>query len=303
MSDNARCLLAMALMFAVPTAVHAQEKPVVVLTPASPWNVNYADDSCRLARTFADGDGQAVFYIDQFEPGPMMNVLVAGKSFTGYAGAKVSVRFGPSGAERAIDHVVDANFGKIGPAIIVNRMRLVEEPSTSATSSDASATDRSALVEATIATPEQAHAISWFEVQRGSRSPIRFALGPMRQPMAALHACTDELLTHWGIDVAAHRTLGKRVTPRGNPGSWVSSKDYPGLLLERGVQGIIQFRLLIDADGKVSSCHIQQSTRPAEFDKKVCDIMTKRARFDPALDAQGRPIKSYWRSSFRFMMP
>lgn len=296
------------LLLAFPAAVHAQGKPAVVLSPASPWNVNYADDSCRLGRMFAEGAGQAAFLVDQFEPGPVMNVLVASKSFRGYAGNKVSARFGPSGAERTIDRVIDASFGTVGPAIMVNGVALVENATVTpgdvaADGTGADAGDGAILIEPKEATPEQAQAITWFEVQRGSRAPIRFAVGPMREPLAALRACTEELLTHWGIDVAAHRTLSKRPTPKGNPGSWVSSDDYPAHLAARGVQGIIQFRLIIDTDGKVSGCHIQQSTRPAEFDKKVCDIMTKRARFEPALDAQGRPIKSYWRSTFRFAMP
>ena len=305
-SKNGR--LAAALLLASPTALHAQDKPPVILTPTSPWNVNYADDSCRLGRTFAEGDGQAVFLIDQFEPGPTMNVLVASKSFRGYAGNKVSTRFGPSGAERTIDRLIDATFGKIGPAIMVNRVVLADNTASNSAhlasdGGDATPSDATVLVEAKEATPEQAQAITWFEVQRGSRAPIRFALGPMREPMAALRACTEELLTHWGIDVAAHKSLSRRVMPRSNPGTWVSSEDYPAHLARGGVQGLIQFRLLVDEKGEVTSCHIQQSTRPAEFDKKVCDIMSRRARFDPALDAAGRPVRSYWRSSFRFMMP
>lgn len=306
MANTTRFHVLSAVLLATPAPLLAQEKPAVILTPASPWHVNYADDSCRLARTFAEGAAQAVFYVDQFAPGPIMNVLVASKSFNGYAGKKVTARFGPAGAERTIDRVIDASLGKIGPAIMVNAVGLVADDR--ATPADprakpAGATDSAVMSEVKDATPEQAQAITWFEVQRGSRTPIRFALGAMRKPMAALRTCTEELLTHWGIDVAAHRTLSKPPTPTVNPGSWVSSKDYPTHLVAKGVQGIIHFRLLIDADGKVSGCHIQQSTRPAEFDKKVCDIMTTRARFDPALDARGRPIKSFWRSTFRFVMP
>lgn len=292
--------LAAAMLLTPSLPLHGQDRAPLVLAPSSPWNVNYANDSCRLGRVFADDKDMAVFYIDQFEPGPSMNVLVASKAFGSYAGGKVVARFGPEGAERTIERLISADLGKAGPAVMVNNFALVDgatnEPA------DASAPDPAVLVELQEATPEQAQAITWFEVQRGSRPPVRFALGPMREPMAALRSCTEELLTHWGIDVAAHRTLSKRPTPASNPGSWASSSDYPMHLLARGIEGIIQFRLLIDEAGKVTGCHIQQSTRPAEFDKKVCDVMSKRARFDPALDAQGKPIKSYWRSQFRFAM-
>lgn len=291
---------AAALLSTSAVPLYAQDKPPVVLSPSSPWNVNYADDSCRIGRVFADGKGMAVFYIDQFEPGPMMNVLVASKAFEHYAGSKVVARFGPGGAERTIDQLISADLGKVGPAIMVNSFALVDGGTTEV--ADLSKSEPAPLTELKPATAEQAQAITWFEVKRGSRPAVRFALGPMRDPMAALRKCTEELLTHWGIDVAAHRTLTKKPTPSGNPGSWVSNSDYPMHLASQGVEGIIQFRLLIDEAGKVTSCHIQQSTRPAEFDKKVCDVMSKRARFDPALDAQGKPIKSYWRSQFRFVI-
>ena len=39
------------------------------------------------------------------------------------------------------------------------------------------------------------------------------------------------------------------------------------------------------------------------FDDAVCAAMMKRARFDPALDKDAKPIKSYWRTSVRFQMP
>jgi len=119
----------------------------------------------------------------------------------------------------------------------------------------------------------------------------------------ALLTCTEELLTHWGIDVPAHRKLKQRPKPKNNPGSWLKPSDYPRDLVAKGAEGIVKFRLMVEETGKVSSCHVQQSTRPAGFDKAVCDTIGRRARFEPALDSEGRPIKSYWRSSARFVMP
>lgn len=282
-----------------PASTRANPPQPLVFQPSSAWNVNYADDSCRLARTFAAGSETAAFVADQFEPGPGLHVIVAGKAFRFFAGRKVTGAFGPGGAKSTLSRATDATFGKFGPAVMMGAIPLV---SAEAESTEAGATRSSALVAVVEATPEQERAISWFEVDRGSGRPVRFALGPMHEAMKAMRACTDELMTHWGIDAAAHRTLSRRAMPIGNPGKWVSSSDYPAHLVAQGIEGLIQFRLSIDATGKVSNCAIQQSTRPAEFDKKVCQIMMQRARFDPALDASGRPIASYWRSSFRFSM-
>lgn len=291
--------LAAGILALTPGIARADTPEPLILEPSSAWNVNYADDSCRLARTFSANSETVAFIADQFEPGPILQVLVAGKVFRLYAGRKVTAAFGPSGAKTTISRATDATFGKFGPAVMVGPIRLVRKESETATS----AVTSGALAAVEAATPEQERAISWFELDRGSGRPVRFALGPMHEAMKAMRACTDELLTHWGIDAAAHRSLSRRAIPTGNPGKWVSNSDYPAHLVDRGIQGLIQFRLSIDAAGKVSGCAIQQSTRPAEFDKKVCQIMVQRARFDPALDAAGRPIASYWRSSFRFQIP
>jgi TonB family protein len=124
----------------------------------------------------------------------------------------------------------------------------------------------------------------------------------MDKPMAALRKCTDELVEHWGLDAEAQRHLTRKAAPASDPGTWISSEEYPSNLLARGVQGLVQFRMIVNAEGHPTSCTIQQSTRPVEFDETVCRVLMRRARFDPALDAQGKPITSYWRSTVHFMI-
>ena len=61
-------------------------------------------------------------------------------------------------------------------------------------------------------------------------------------------------------------------------------------------------RRLLARMGKPSACHIQQSASPPEFSKAVCDAMMRRAHFEPALDKDGKPVASYYRSSVIFLM-
>lgn len=272
----------------------AADKPPVTFAATSHWNVNYADDSCRLARAFSDGKDEIILIFDQFEPGPLMYGTIAGSPFRGLAGRKVTVRFGPDGGEVTIPELMAADFGKYGPTVLTGAMAL--------TTSGTEAGDPVTPPYSNNPTPEQERAINWLEITRVSRAPVRLALGPMDKTMTAMRKCTDELLKLWGVDATAHKSLTRKAQPSGNPATWVTGNDYPRDLIAKGVQGVIQFRLSIDAQGKVSDCRIQQSTRPAEFDRRVCQIMAKRGRFDPALDAAGNPISSYWRSSFRFVI-
>lgn len=71
-------------------------------------------------------------------------------------------------------------------------------------------------------------------------------------------------------------------------------------MLRQGKRAIVHFRLNVDAAGQPTACHIQQSTRPKAFDDAVCKAIMRNARFDPALDAEGQPVASYWLNSVVF---
>lgn len=121
--------------------------------------------------------------------------------------------------------------------------------------------------------------------------------------MKALRKCVDELLSHWGVDVERIKTATRMPVPKGNPGSWIGVSDYPKDLLRKGAQGLVNFRLSVDKNGRATDCHIQSSTRPEGFDKAVCEAISKKARFKPALDAEGNPFAAYWISRVRFEIP
>lgn len=271
--------------------VSAKDKAPLVLEPTSQWHLNYADDACRLVRIFGEGENKSVFLIERYEPGDSFFMIVAGEPLKASRYADTFFRFGPNGHEDDAP-TTSGEFGEYSPALMTGGMFLVTPPGF---------TDRDERENND--NLEEEAAVSWLEVRRGRRQPVRFELGSMKQPMALMRQCTDELLTHWGIDLEAHRSLTKRAEPKTNPGNWVRSSDYPSDLMLKGGQGIVQFRLSVGADGRPTQCHIQSSTRPEGFDKVVCNALMRRARFEPALDAQGQPIASYWRSTVRFMIP
>ena len=125
----------------------------------------------------------------------------------------------------------------------------------------------------------------------------------MRGPLAALDKCADDLLTSWGLDAEKHKNLRQEAKPMKSPGKWIVSSDYPLDMLMAGQPALVNFRLNIGTDGIPVSCHIQTTTRPKEFDKAVCKSVMRRARFSPALDAQGQPIATYFQSAVRFQLP
>ncbi|WP_373490162.1 TonB family protein [Parasphingorhabdus sp.] len=150
---------------------------------------------------------------------------------------------------------------------------------------------------------ERKAAVTELTIGRPLSQPVTLKLGAMDKPLAALSECQDELMTHWGIDVEKHRNLSSLASPEGNPGRWVNANDYPSGMLARGKEAIVHFRMSVDENGDATDCHIQQSTRPKEFDEVVCRSMMKRAKFSPAIDHKGSPIASYYRNTVRFKLP
>ena len=107
---------------------------------------------------------------------------------------------------------------------------------------------------------------------------------------------------HWGIDVEKQHHLSRQAIPKSSPGSWMHSEDYPKEMLTYQMDGLVYFRLIIEPTGDVSSCAVQESVMPKQYNDLTCKLIIRRAKFEPALDAEGQPIKSYWSSSVRWMI-
>jgi TonB family protein len=85
--------------------------------------------------------------------------------------------------------------------------------------------------------------------------------------------------------------------------SYMTADDYPIEAIRNGEQGTVAFRLQVGADGAVSACSITQSSGSATLDATSCRIMTERARFTPARNAQGDPVAGTFDSRIRWSMP
>ncbi len=99
------------------------------------------------------------------------------------------------------------------------------------------------------------------------------------------------------------RIQPKGPTPKGNPGSWANSNDYPSRALREEQEGITRFRVSVGSDGRVASCDVTGSSGSSELDAATCSLITRRGRFNPATDGEGQPISSSWSSSVRWQIP
>ena len=272
------------------------------LTASSKWHVNYAADSCRMGRSFGTGDNEVVLIFDRFQPGAPVYLTLSGKpAKVRSAVRKIVIHFGPGEPEQESPFDV-ATRGEGIPTLLIRDSVLVAGKEDAPDEKDKGDEDAFLRTPPPAIDPARNAKVNSVEFRVPGKPPLLLDMGAMDKPLAALTACTDDLLRGWNIDVEAHQSLSRMASPSENPGKWMRPDDYPDAMRYEGIQGLVYFRLIVDEAGKPKSCHIQQSTRPQEFDDAVCKGIMKRASFAPALDKAGKPVLSYYLNRVRFKM-
>jgi hypothetical protein len=296
-----RIFIAAALLV-MPHALVAAPKEPLRLKPSMPWNVDFAEDRCRIARVFGADKEQVFMFLDRYGPGEYFRLTVAGKPIqTVRDKGDASVQFGPVEKEQQLDFLA-GTLNKLPALIFVGGAR-VAPPSDEELAAIAQRGPDDEWIELAPVSDARLRTISNLTIGKPLQRAIVLETGPMRGAFKVSDACIDDLMTTWGIDVEKHKTMLRMPTPQNPPSRWIVSSDYPIKMLRIGQPAIVEFRLSIGADGVPLACHIQETTRPKEFDNAVCKSLMRRARFEPALDATGTAITSYYRNTVRFQIP
>ena len=143
---------------------------------------------------------------------------------------------------------------------------------------------------------EYAETIEQITLLRGKRQII-LQTGNMMPPFQALNVCTSDLVREWGLDPEQHRSylarpkwLNERVIARR------IQRTYPSEALRQRESGIIRMRVIVEQDGTVSDCYLQYATKVDHLESPACRQM-RSARFEPALDSEGAPMRSFFMTS------
>ena len=78
---------------------------------------------------------------------------------------------------------------------------------------------------------------------------------------------------------------------------------YPAAARAAGEEGVVHMELGIDAAGQVTGCKINESSLSAALDDAACALMRSDGKFSPALDSDGKPVRSVIASTFRWTLP
>lgn len=154
---------------------------------------------------------------------------------------------------------------------------------------------------ATLPDPARESGITQVTVQSRGRHVI-FKTGELGRPFASMRECIDSLVRNWGFDPQALSSLSRSATPLTPIKSWLRSTDYPAGALIGGHQAIVNFVLFVDAQGQPTRCILPRSYSGEDFEKATCSKLMERARFEPALDAQGNPVASFYFNTVSWIM-
>ena len=95
----------------------------------------------------------------------------------------------------------------------------------------------------------------------------------------------------------------KAAAPRGNPGGWATTNDYPTSSLRREEEGLTGFRVTVGTNGRVSACEITRSSGSSALDDTTCRLISSRARFDAATGSDGEKVVGSYSGSIRWQLP
>jgi periplasmic protein TonB len=95
----------------------------------------------------------------------------------------------------------------------------------------------------------------------------------------------------------------KGAVPKGNPGSWATTNDYPSRALREEREGTTGFRVSVGPDGKVADCQVTSSSGSPDLDEAACTNIRRRARFTPATDGEGQPTTGSYSNRVRWVIP
>ena len=274
--------------------LHAQAPPL--LEPTTPWNVDYADSECRLLRTFGSGDKAVTLRLARGGNTGTIDMVVAGRGVPVLPQRlPIEMKLDPQGPAQRVSGYSMAIPGGGG--------RFVR------------------WFDADLNLLEHANENQIVQFSNSKAFSVRLNLTMVHAALKALDTCYSDLLAGWGAspeDVAilmatqdASSTGSGEVTaqrldlpkPKGNPGAWATTADYPTDALRQEQSGNVTVMLKVDAMGLPTFCVVVVSSKVASLDTATCKVLQSRAKYKAALDAAGKPRQSVRIERIRWSIP
>jgi TonB family protein len=233
------------------------------LQAVGPWDLDYGQAQCIASRDYGDAAKPTTLAIRQSPNGETYEILLARRSPA------------PDFAEE-LQGSVDFGRGPIKAWLLHYRTK----------------TGKLDIYQFRISAAEMAQARSAAAVtlHLEGMPDLAFELALMPQLLDGLGTCTADLKRYWNADGEKNGLIIKPA--RGDLRDVFRSDDYPAEALNRGQEGRAQYLLLVDEKGKVAGCQVLLASGVPVLDAMGCAVIQTRARFTPAFDRTGKPVRS-----------
>jgi hypothetical protein len=250
--------------------------------PSGEWTVSSDAESCSIVRQFGSADDGVSFRLQAFAPGGHYRAVLRGKPLPQR----------DSGALE-FDYSFEPDPGAIPVTGVLAKSNGVPMVSfTTALNTSAVVQDQSERPEEASAAQARVAAVNEFVIAFSRGRPLALQLGSMAEPIAQLNACSAELPRKWGLDPAVQQSLRRPATPI-DQASWLGPGTYPWAYLRNSQSLMVHVRMLVDERGAPAECVVQAPRTQSGAEALACREIMKTARFEPALDSAGNPVRSY----------
>lgn len=281
-----------AALAASPGAAQTTAEPLE-MTPSSVWEADYGEDSCALRRAFKSGEEEEAFLqLRQFGPGDLFEVSVVSRTLSRTSQAP-RVRFEPD----------EGFFEPYSPFFLDEGDLHGVQYSDSLRPIALKPPGESYPEWPEAEWPARERSITGLQISRSFERDIVLRTGAMDRPMSAMRTCIDDLLAQWGVDPAKYRALSRDPRPIDLPG-WAQKvqASYPADMVRAGRSGRVFIRLVVGADGRPTSCIPDKRSAETSFGEHACNTSMRHARFEPALDANGAPVASFYTTTLVYQV-
>ena len=251
---GAACLLSQNLL--AQPAVQPQ-----ALSPIKPWVVHGDDTECSAERTYGTANDPIILALRPSLERDTYELMLASK------------RPGPQLAQQ-LSGTVD--FGKGPVKAWLLRYGLADK---------SFRIDKFRIDAPAIAQSATASNITF---RISGDAAVALKLSAVSGVISALDKCNEDLRKFWNMTDATKTKIATAAV--GSVRRVFTDGDFPA---EAGnLEGKAQFLLLISERGDVSACYVLKPSGVPAFDGTGCQVIRQRARFKPARDAHGNPLRS-----------